>query len=370
MKMTFRWYGSENDQITLEDIRQIPGMSGVVPAIWDEPVGAAWPEEKIKAMVEEIHAAGLEAEIVESVNIHDDIKIGLPSRDEYIENYKTTIRRLSKYGVKAICYNFMPVFDWLRTDLAMKLEDGSTALAYVRDLVPESAEEMVKQMEDGANGKVLPGWEPERLANVKELFAKYEGVDDKKLFDNLVYFLEAIMPTCEECDVKMAIHPDDPPYSLFGLPRIVNDRDNIKALLDAVDTPYNGLTFCTGSLGSKPTNDLPAMIREFTGRIVFAHVRNIKFMNEAKTDFHESSHLSADGDVDMYEVLKALYETGFDGYMRPDHGRAIWHHIAEIGNPGYSLFDRALGAMYLNSMWETLTKDDERGVAHFGNLAK
>ncbi|MDR3190673.1 MAG: mannonate dehydratase [Lactobacillaceae bacterium] len=361
MKMTFRWYGFEDDPISLEQVRQIPGMSGVVPALFDVPAGDEWPEAKVKALIEGIHAAGLEAEVIESVNISDDIKNAGPLRDQHIENYKATIKTLGKYGVKVICYNFMPVFDWLRTDLAYDLPDGSNALAYIKDLVPEDAGKLIKDMEEASNGFTLPGWEPERLADVKNLFAKYEGVTDEVLFDNLVYFLEAIMPACEEADIKMAIHPDDPPYSLFGLPRIINNADNIRHMLDTVDNPYNGLTFCTGSLGANPTNDVVAMVDEFSkrGRIPFMHIRNVKFINEAKTDFHESAHLTSDGSIDIYGVVRALVKNGWDGYVRPDHGRMIW---GDTGRPGYGLYDRALGATYLNGLFEAMEKDVELGA--------
>ncbi|MDR3241646.1 MAG: mannonate dehydratase [Lactobacillaceae bacterium] len=361
MKMTFRWYGFNDDPITLEQVKQIPGMSGVVPALFDMQAGDEWPEDKIKALIEGIHAEGLEAEVIESVNISDDIKNAGPLRDQHIENYKKTITTLGKYGVKVICYNFMPVFDWLRTDLAYPLPDGSNALAYFKDEVPESAETLIKNIEEASNGFSMAGWEPERLANIKGLFAKYEGVTDEILFDNLVYFLEAIMPTCEAADVKMAIHPDDPPYSLFGLPRIINTQDNLRKMLDAVDNPYNGLTLCTGSLGANPKNDVVAITKEFAARdrVPFMHMRNIKFTDDTKLNFHESAHLTSAGSVDMYGVVRALVEAGWDGYVRPDHGRMIW---GDDGRPGYGLYDRALGATYLNGLFEAVEKDAKLGA--------
>ncbi|MCX7711784.1 MAG: mannonate dehydratase [Clostridia bacterium] len=354
MKMTFRWFGEKDDSVELWQIRQIPGITGVVGALFDVPVGEVWPMEKILELKSKVQKAGLELEVIESVNIHEDIKLGLSSREVYIKNYKETIRRLGKAGVKVICYNFMPVFDWMRSDLAMKLADGSEAMAYdhgiIKDLNPVK---LVEDMATNSNGFSLPGWEPYRLKELKDTLEKYKRVDEDKLFDNLKYFLEQIIPVCEETDVKMAIHPDDPPWSLFGLPRIVTSRKNLERLVKLVDSPYNGLTLCSGSLGANRENDIPALIRQFgsMGRIHFGHVRNIKFTSDRT--FHESSHLSSDGSFDMFEIMKAYHDIGFAGYIRPDHGRMIW---GEKARPGYGLYDRALGITYLNGLWEAIRK--------------
>ncbi|MCI1858814.1 MAG: mannonate dehydratase [Sporolactobacillus sp.] len=354
MHMTFRWYGANNDKITLSQIRQIPGCEGVVGALFDIPVGEVWPKEKIAALKKQVEDAGLKLEVIESVNIHDDIKIGRPSRDKYIENYIETIRNLADYGIKVICYNFMPVFDWVRTELAYRLPDGSTDMAFDHTKVEGDPEDIIKSVENNSNGYILPGWEPERLAQVRELFKAYEGIDEQKLRNNMQYFLEAIIPTCEEVGIKMAMHPDDPPRPLFGLPRVYKNREDMLKIAAMVDSPYNGFTLCTGSLGENPDNDVPALIREFVGKgkVPFVHARNIKFMND-QGDFHESAHLSSQGSLDMYEIMKALHETHFDGYIRPDHGRMIW---GETGRPGYGLYDRALGITYLNGLWEALEK--------------
>ena len=294
-------------------------------------------------------------ECIESVNVHEDIKIGLPTRDKYIENYKTSIRNLAKAGVKVICYNFMPVFDWTRTDLAMDMGDGATCLSYDGvQIEGKSPEQMFKDIDDNSNGYAMPGWETERMPEIKELFEKYKGVTSDDLWNNLKYFLDAIMPVCEECDVKMAIHPDDPPWDIFGLPRIIKDRESLKKLLEIVPSKYNGLTFCTGSLGASSKNDLPAMIREFGDRIYFAHLRNVKVVDN---HFNETAHESNTGSLDMYEIVKALQDVGFDGYIRPDHGRMIW---GEVARPGYGLYDRALGVAYLNGLWEAVKKSKER----------
>ena len=302
-------------------------------------------------MKRELEAAGLTMECIESVNVHEDIKLGLPTRDKYIANYITSIRNLSKAGVKVICYNFMPVFDWTRTDLAMDMGNGATCLSYNgKQIEGKSPEDMFREIDDNSNGYAMPGWETERMGEIKELFEKYKGITDEDLWTNLQYFLEKIIPVCEACDVKMAIHPDDPPWDIFGLPRIIRDLPSLKRFLKLVDSPYNGLTFCTGSLGANLQNDLPAMIREVGDRIYFAHLRNIKVTGN---HFHETSHLSADGSLDLYEIVKALQDVGFDGYIRPDHGRMIW---GETARPGYGLYDRALGAAYLNGLWEACKK--------------
>ncbi len=355
MQMTFRWFGSDKDTVTLEQIRQIPNVVGVVPALHNLPAGEAWELDDIMKMKAEIEKAGLTMECIESVNVHEDIKIGLPTRDEYIENYKTSIRNLAKAGVKVICYNFMPVFDWTRTDLAMNMGDGATCLSYDgAQIEGKSPEQMFKDIDDNSNGYAMPGWETERMPEIKELFEKYKNVTSDDIWNNLKYFLEAIMPVCEECDVKMAIHPDDPPWDIFGLPRIIKDRDSLKKLLEMVPSKYNGLTFCTGSLGASSKNDLPAMIREFGDRIYFAHLRNVKVVDN---HFNETAHESNTGSLDMYEIVKALQDVGFDGYIRPDHGRMIW---GEVARPGYGLYDRALGVAYLNGLWEAIKKNKER----------
>ncbi len=356
MQMTLRWYGSKHDTVTLEQIRQIPGVKSVITTLYDSVAGEAWSMEDILAMKKEVEAAGLTIAGIESVNIHDAIKIGSPDREKYIENYITTLERLGQADIHMVCYNFMPVFDWTRTELARKRPDGSTVLAYTQEavdaLVPEK---MFESIAGDTNGTIMPGWEPERLAHVKELFEAYKDVDDEKLFENLKYFLERIMPTCDKYNINMAIHPDDPAWSVFGLPRIIINKENIQRMMKMVDNPHNGVTFCSGSYGTNLENDLPDMIRSLKGRIHFAHVRNLKF--NSPTDFEEAAHLSSDGSFDMYEIVKALYDIGFDGPIRPDHGRMIW---GEKAMPGYGLYDRALGAAYINGLWEAIEKADKR----------
>ena len=352
MEMTLRWYGKGFDTVELWQIRQIPGVTGVITTLYDTQPGEVWSRERIKALKDEVEAAGLHISGIESVNVHDAIKIGSDERDRYIDNYIETLEHLGQEDIHLVCYNFMPVFDWTRTELARKRADGSTVLAYTQAAVDAlKPEDMFASISQDANGAILPGWEPERMARVKELFGMYSGIDNEKLFANLVYFLERIMPVCNKYDIKMAIHPDDPAWSVFGLPRIIISEENILRLMKAVDDVHNGVTFCSGSYGTNLKNDLPHMIRVLKGRIHFAHVRNLKF--NSPDDFEESAHLSSDGTFDMYEIMRALYETGFSGPIRPDHGRMIW---GEVAMPGYGLYDRALGATYLNGLWEAIDK--------------
>lgn len=353
MRMGMRWFGAQNDPIPLEYIRQVPGVSHVVGALWDVPVGAVWPVERIAAMKAEIERAGLSIDVVESVNIHDDIKTAGPGRDHYIDTYIASIRNLARCGISVICYNFMAVFDWIRTDLHAPLPDGSFAMAYDRALVSGSVDDLMARMRNDADGFLLPGWEEERLADIRRLLAAYQGIDSAQLADNLRYFLQAILPTCEEVGMRMAIHPDDPPEPLFGLPRVLRDAEDMRRIESFYDSPNNGFTFCTGSLAENPDNDIPAMLREFIGRdkVPFVHARNIRRTGPGR--FHESAHLSSAGSLDMYEVMRALHESGFDGWVRPDHGRDIW---GERGRPGYGLYDRALGIAYLTGLGEALAK--------------
>lgn len=354
MKMTFRWYGKESDPIPLKYVKQIAGMSGLM-GLLDRPAGAVWAEEDIKALVDEVHAAGLELEVIESVNVHEDIKMGLPTRDEYIENYKTTLRALAKYGVKVVIYNFMPVFDWLRTDLAREIaEDGSNSLYFdEKDLGEMGPMEIVRRTAENSQGFTLPGWEPERLALLEKTLEQYKHITPDMLRENFKYFLEQVIPVCEEVGIRMACHPDDPAWPIFGLPRIAHSKEDYDKIIALYDSPANTVCLCTGSLGSNPDNDIPAIIRHFgqKNRIGAMHVRNVKHLGYRH--FREAAHLSCTGDLDMVAIMKAIYDTCPDTYVRPDHGRMIWD---EAGRPGYGLYDRALGASYLLGIWETLEK--------------
>ena len=240
MKMTFRWYG-EGDSIPLSYIRQIPGMSGVVTAVYDIPVGEVWPMDRILRLKSLCDENGLEMEVIESVPVHEDIKLGRPTRDRYIANYAQNIRNLGKVGVKCICYNFMPVFDWLRTNLHTEAADGSNALSYCHE----------ELMRLDPHNLHLPGWDESYTSDeLNALLDSYSGMSHEKLFENLVYFLNGIMPACDETGINMAIHPDDPPWDMFGLPRIITGEASYDKLFAAVPNPHNGITLCTGSLGA------------------------------------------------------------------------------------------------------------------------
>lgn len=345
MKMTFRWYG-EDDCVTLEKISQIPKMSGIVSAVYDVKPGCVWSMESINKIKMLAAQHGLEFEVVESVPVCEDIKLGTDKAGKLIENYCENIRRLGKAGVKCICYNFMPVFDWLRSELEHKNADGSNSLAY--------DDKIVKQMDPVSGELSLPGWDVSYTkGELENLINEYKKIGESGLWENFEVFLKAVIPVAEEAGVNMAIHPDDPPWSMFGLPRIITNKENITRMFDIVPSRANGLTFCTGSLGANPENDLTDMAKTFVERIHFVHLRNIKHTGERC--FHEVAHPSDCGSIDMYSIAKTLVENGFDGYVRPDHGRMIWN---ETGRYGYGLFDRALGATYLTGLFEAL----ERGA--------
>lgn len=345
MKMSFRWYGHD-DPVTLKNIAQIPNMRSVVSAVYDVKPGQVWPEESLAEMKKECEAHGLVFDVVESIPVPEDIKLGSANRDELIDVYCENIRRCAKYGVKCVTYNFMPVFDWTRTQLDKEADDGSTSLVMYWD--------QMKDLDPLVDDIDLPGWDASYTKDeIKELFRAYAKIGEDGLWDNLTYFLQKVIPVAEECGVRMAIHPDDPPYPIFGLPRIITCEENLDRFLKIVDSPANSLCLCTGSLGCAKSNDVVAMVRKYSAmdRIAFMHIRNIRILPDGS--FEESGHLSSCGSLDMYEVVKALVETGFDGYVRPDHGRMIWD---ETGRPGYGLYDRALGATYINGLFEACEK--------------
>lgn len=342
MRMTIRWFGKGFDVVTLGQIRQIPLVKGVIATLYGTIPGEVWEKEAIAALKREVEDAGLRIAGIESVNIHDAIKTGAPERDKYIDNYITTLERLGQAGVHLVCYNFMPVFDWTRSSLAMELPDGSNCLAY--------ADEEVSKMDLSKGTKGLPGWSTGYDAGeLQWLMDAYKELDAEGLWTNLERFLKKVVPAAQEADVKMGIHPDDPPWPIFGLPRIICDEASIDRLLKIADVPHNGLSLCTGSLGVSPDNDIPKMVRKYSaaGRIHFAHVRNVAV--SGRHGFNETAHPTECGSLDIAEIVRAYAETGFRGVMRPDHGRMIW---GETGRPGYGLYDRALGAMYLAGLWE------------------
>ena len=346
MKMSFRWYG-DTDPISLQYISQIPGMRSIVSAVYDVKPGEVWPYESLEYIKSECEKHGLIFDIVESVPVPEDIKLGRGEVDKLIDVYCENIRRCAKYGVKCITYNFMPVFDWTRTQLDKKAADGSTSLVMYVD--------QMKDLNPLTDDIHLPGWDASYTqSEVRELIAAYQQIGEEGLWKNLEVFLKKIIPVAEECDVRMAIHPDDPPYPIFGIPRIITTEENLDRFLKIVDSPYNSLCLCTGSLGCASFNDVTKMVKKYSAadRIAFMHIRNVYLMDDGS--FEERAHLSSCGSLDVYEIVKALCENGFDGYVRPDHGRMIW---GETGKPGYGLFDRALGATYLNGLFEACEKN-------------
>lgn len=347
MKLTFRWYG-DGDPISLEKIKQIPQMSGIVSAVYDVAPGGIWSEQSIQKIKDDANKAGLEFEVVESVPVPEEIKYGGERADELIENYCENVRRLGKAGVKCICYNFMPVFDWLRSEMEHQNLDGSNSLAY--------SEAELLLLDPEKSELSLPGWdESYTKAELKRLIAIYKGIGEDGLWKNLERFLKKVIPVAEQAGVNMAIHPDDPPWSVFGLPRIITNEENYDRFLSLVPSKANGLTFCTGSLGASCDNDLVKMAKKYVDRIHFLHLRNIKIT--ANREFHEVAHPTECGSLDMFGIVKALVEGGFDGYVRPDHGRMIW---GERGKYGYGLYDRALGAAYIVGLFEAIGKMTEK----------
>ena len=345
MKLSFRWYGN-SDPVTLEYISQIPAMRSIVSAVYDVKPGEVWPEDSIKAVADACRERGLVFDVVESIPVHEDIKLGRGDADKYLEVYCENIRRCAKYGVKCVTYNFMPVFDWTRTQLDKKAPDGSTSLVMYW--------EQMRGLDPLKDDIHLPGWDSSYTqSEVRELITAYGALGEEGLWKNLERFLKKVIPVAEECGVRMAIHPDDPPYPIFGLPRIITCEENLDRFLKLYDSPSNSLCLCTGSLGCAISNDVVAMTKKYAAmdRIAFMHIRNVKIMEDGS--FEERAHLSSCGSLDIFEIVKALVDEGFDGYVRPDHGRMIW---GESGKPGYGLFDRALGAAYINGLFEACEK--------------
>jgi len=355
MKMTFRWFGEKSDTVTLEQIRQIPGVSGIMGFLDYKAAGDIWMEDEIRCYINTVQAAGLECEVIESVNVHEDIKLGLPARDHYIANYCTTIRNLAKFGVKVIIYNFMPVFDWLRTDLNCRNPEDNSRSMYYNEAVLEglTVTDLVQSMEHGSNGFSLPGWEPERVKELEKTLEQYRGMTQEDLLVNFKYFLDCVLPVCEECGIRMACHPDDPCWPIFGLPRVGYNQYWFDRIMALNSSPSNSICLCTGSLGSNTENNVPDMIRHFgaQNRISCVHIRNIRFYGERQ--FWESAHNSCDGDLDMYEIVRAVHDCCPEVYIRPDHGRMIW---GETGRPGYGLYDRALGTQYIAGLFEAIER--------------
>lgn len=389
LEQTWRWYGNY-DSISLQEIAQT-GATGIVTALHHIPIGSLWTIDEIKKRKKEIEEAGLRWSVVESIPVHEDIKRQIGNYEQYIDTYKQSLKNLGKCGIKTVCYNFMPVLDWTRTDLEFETEDKSTALRFEEPALaafdlyilqrPAAkstySESIIRDAEafyenlSSTDAEILrdtilaglPGSEEGyNLDEFKNMLKSYKGITSDDLKNHLYHFLREVIPAAEQAGIKMAIHPDDPPFPLFGLPRVVSTENDAKSLLDAVDSVHNGLTFCTGSYGARADNDLKGMVKRLGHRINFVHLRSVQHENDKS--FYEANHL--EGSVDIPGVMRAIIEEqlnrkklGRDDIeipMRPDHGHKMLDDMNKESAPGYSCIGRLRGLAELRGL--------ETGIRH------
>lgn len=376
LEQTWRWYGPA-DTVSLQDVKQA-GATGIVTALHHVPHGAVWPLEDIQERKSLIDAAGLTWSVVESVPVHEAIKTRRPDAQAYIENYRQSLRNLAAAGLKTVCYNFMPVLDWTRTQLDLTMSDGSKALYFNwNDLAafdlfvlkregatadyPEDVQaEAHKRFENYTSEQIellsnnvlmgIPGERSIELAELRESIREYSTIGRDGLRQNLIWFLSSIADVCEENGIRMTIHPDDPPYPILGLPRIASNQDDLLYILRELDKPFNGICFCTGSLGAGTSNDIPAIFEAVKERVYFVHLRNVR--KDRQGSFFEADHL--DGDVNMYAVMKALTAENQRRPdpipFRPDHGHQMLDDLEKTTAPGYSAIGRLRGLAELRGL--------------------